>query len=47
VQFYEARRFVRVGVAEIPAHPRLSHIGGSILMRRMICADSAIAAGSV
>jgi GNAT superfamily N-acetyltransferase len=47
VQFYEARRFVRVGIANIPAHPRLSHTGGSILMRRMVCTDSAIAAGSV
>jgi ribosomal protein S18 acetylase RimI-like enzyme len=47
VQFYEARRFARVGVAKIPAHPRLHHIGGSILMRRMICADGAIAAGPV
>jgi ribosomal protein S18 acetylase RimI-like enzyme len=30
---YEARGFVRVGVAEIPRHPRLTHTGGSILMR--------------
>lgn len=47
VQFYEARRFVRVGVADIPTHPRLSHTGGSILMRRMVCVDSTSAAGRV
>jgi len=32
-------RFVRVGIARIPAHPRLPHIGGSILMRRAISGD--------
>ncbi len=34
VNFYKARRFVAVGVAEIPAHPRLPHHGGSILMSK-------------
>jgi ribosomal protein S18 acetylase RimI-like enzyme len=47
VHFYEARRFVRLGVANIPAHPRLPHVGGSILMHRTIATDRAIAAGSV
>lgn len=46
VNFYEARHFVRVGIASIPVHPRLPHIGGSILMRRVIFADGTIAAGS-
>jgi GNAT superfamily N-acetyltransferase len=45
VNFYQARRFVQVGVARIPAHPRLPHIGGSILMRHAIAAGGAIAAG--
>lgn len=36
VNFYQARQFVRVGIAEIAAHPRLPHNGGSILMRRAI-----------
>jgi ribosomal protein S18 acetylase RimI-like enzyme len=35
VNFYKARRFVEVGVAEIAPHPRLPHRGGSILMRQM------------
>lgn len=47
VNFYEARRFVRVGVARIPAHPRLPHIGGSILMRRAIPDGGTAAAGSI
>ncbi|WP_409334406.1 GNAT family N-acetyltransferase [Bradyrhizobium sp. AUGA SZCCT0283] len=46
VNFYEARRFVRVGTARIPAHPRLPHIGGSILMRHAISGDGMIAANS-
>jgi GNAT superfamily N-acetyltransferase len=33
IKFYEARGFVRLGVAEIAPHPRLAHCGGSILMR--------------
>jgi GNAT superfamily N-acetyltransferase len=47
VNFYEARRFVRVGIARIPAHPRLPHIGGSILMRHLISAGGTVAAGSI
>ena len=47
VNFYQARRFVRVGIASIPAHPRLAHDGGSILMRRTISGDGMIAPGSV
>jgi len=47
VNFYEARRFVRVGVARIPDHPRLPHIGGSILMRRAIPDVGTTAAGSI
>ena len=47
VNFYEARRFVRVGIARIPAHPRLPHIGGSILMRHAISGDRMIAANSI
>ncbi|QWG23155.1 GNAT family N-acetyltransferase [Bradyrhizobium sediminis] len=34
VNFYKARRFTEVGVAEIPPHPRLPHHGGSILMSK-------------
>lgn len=45
VNFYRARRFVQVGIARIPAHPRLPHDGGSILMRHAIPAGGAIAAG--
>jgi len=47
VNFYAARRFVQVGIARIPAHPRLPHIGGSILMRRAISTGGSIAAGSI
>ncbi|WP_291851480.1 GNAT family N-acetyltransferase [Bradyrhizobium sp.] len=47
VSFYEARHFVRVGVASIPAHPRLSHHGGSILMRHAVSADGVAAANSL
>jgi ribosomal protein S18 acetylase RimI-like enzyme len=47
VNFYKARRFVRVGIARIPAHPRLPHIGGSILMRHAISAGGTVAAGSI
>lgn len=47
VNFYEARRFVRVGIARIPAHPRLPHTGGSILMRHVISAGGTVAAASV
>lgn len=36
VNFYQARRFVQVGIAEIPQHPRLPHHGGSLLMRHAI-----------
>jgi ribosomal protein S18 acetylase RimI-like enzyme len=36
VNFYKARRFVQIGVAEIPPHPRLPHHGGSILMSKAI-----------
>lgn len=32
VNFYKARGFDQIGVAEIPPHPRLQHHGGSILM---------------
>lgn len=34
LNFYKARGFVEVGVAEIPPHPRLPHHGGSILMSK-------------
>lgn len=34
VNFYRARRFIEIGVAEIPPHPRLPHHGGSILMSK-------------
>lgn len=47
VNFYQARRFVRVGIASIPAHPRLPHIGGSILMRHAISPGGTDAAGMV
>ena len=47
VNFYAARRFVQVGIARIPAHPRLPHNGGSILMRRAISGDGMIAANSI
>lgn len=47
VNFYEARCFVRIGVARIPAHPRLPHNGGSILMRHAISAGGTIAASSI
>jgi GNAT superfamily N-acetyltransferase len=33
MKFYETHGFVRLGVAEIAPHPRLRHVGGSILMR--------------
>ncbi|HQZ14155.1 MAG TPA: GNAT family N-acetyltransferase [Devosia sp.] len=36
VNFYKARRFVQVSVAEIPPHPRLPHNGGSILMSKAV-----------
>jgi len=36
VDFYTKRDFVPLGVAEIPHHPRLPHVGGSILMRRNV-----------
>jgi len=36
VNFYEAHRFVPVGVAEIAPHPRLPHAGGSILMTKAV-----------
>ena len=47
VNFYEARRFVRVGIASIPAHPRLPHVGGSILMCHPISLDGTAAANSI
>jgi ribosomal protein S18 acetylase RimI-like enzyme len=47
VNFYAARRFVQVGIARIPAHPRLAHNGGSILMRRAISGDGIIAPSSI
>ena len=47
VNFYEARHFVRIGLADIPAHPRLSHTGGSILMRHAIAAGRTVPAGPV
>lgn len=34
--FYTARGFVRLGIADVAHHPRLPHVGGSILMRQMI-----------
>ncbi len=46
VNFYEARHFVRVGTASLPAHPRLPHVGGSILMRHAISAGGTVATGS-
>jgi ribosomal protein S18 acetylase RimI-like enzyme len=36
VNFYKARRFVQVGLAGIPPHPRLPHNGGSILMSKTV-----------
>jgi GNAT superfamily N-acetyltransferase len=36
VNFYKARGFVTLAVADIPYDPRLRHVGGSILMRRKI-----------
>lgn len=47
VKFYVARRFVQVGIARIPPHPRLPHIGGSILMRHTISPDGMMAANSI
>lgn len=47
VNFYEARRFVQVGIAVVPSHPRLPHHGGSILMRHEISADAMVAANSI
>jgi ribosomal protein S18 acetylase RimI-like enzyme len=38
MNFYMARRFVQVGIAQIPPHPRLPHTGGSILMSKRITA---------
>jgi GNAT superfamily N-acetyltransferase len=34
VDFYKARGFVALAVADIPYDPRLPHVGGSILMQR-------------
>ena len=34
LNFYKARGFIQIGVAEIPPHPRLPHNGGSILMSK-------------
>jgi ribosomal protein S18 acetylase RimI-like enzyme len=47
VNFYAARRFVQVGIARIPAHPRLAHNGGSILTRRAVSTGGTSAAGPV
>jgi ribosomal protein S18 acetylase RimI-like enzyme len=33
VQFYRARGFIEIGIAAVAPHPRLNHVGGSILMR--------------
>ena len=33
VKFYQARGFTTISLAELPHHPRLSHTGGSLLMR--------------
>lgn len=44
VNFYRARHFAEIGVAEIPPHPRLPHRGGSILMNKAIRADGTITA---
>jgi ribosomal protein S18 acetylase RimI-like enzyme len=40
VNFYQARRFVQLGIADIPQHPRLPHQGGSILMCHAISAHA-------
>lgn len=37
--FYQVRGFVELGTADMAQHPRLSHIGGSILMSKTIAAD--------
>jgi ribosomal protein S18 acetylase RimI-like enzyme len=47
VNFYEARRFVQIGIAKISSHPRLPHNGGSILMRHTISANDMIAASPI
>jgi ribosomal protein S18 acetylase RimI-like enzyme len=47
VNFYEARRFVQIGLAKISSHPRLPHNGGSILMRHTISANDMIAASPI
>lgn len=38
-EFYRARGFVELGVADIAPHPRLSHRGGSILMSKTLAPD--------
>jgi hypothetical protein len=34
--FYKARGFISLGVVDVAPHARLPHIGGSMLMRKMI-----------
>ena len=34
--FYKKRLFFELAVADVPFHPRLHHVGGSILMRKNI-----------
>ena len=36
MNFYRLRGFIEIGVAGIPAHPRLPHNGGSILMSKAV-----------
>ena len=36
VTFYRMRGFIEVGIAGIPAHPRLPHNGGSLLMSKAV-----------
>jgi GNAT superfamily N-acetyltransferase len=36
LDFYRARGFVELAVADIPYEPRLPHVGGSILMQRRL-----------
>jgi GNAT superfamily N-acetyltransferase len=36
LEFYQARGYVQLDVARIEPHPRLAHVGGSILMHKVI-----------
>ena len=39
-EYYKARGFVDIGVADVAPHPRLPHRGGSVLMSRSSSCDA-------